>query len=58
MARRTALPFVRAKIVHDHNVAGLQVGTKNLVEVELEGLAVDRLIDIAAALRIEASPNS
>lgn len=37
--------FVRAKIVHDHDVAGLQGRNQDLLNVELKGLAVNRLID-------------
>ena len=40
-----SLAFVRAKIVHDHDIAGLQGRNQDLLNVELEGLAVDRLID-------------
>jgi hypothetical protein len=36
---------VRTEIVHDHDVAGSQGRNQNLLNVELEGLAVDRLID-------------
>jgi hypothetical protein len=32
---------VRAKIVHDHDIAGLQGRNQNLLKVELEDLAVD-----------------
>jgi hypothetical protein len=36
---------VRAKIVHDHDVALPQGRNQNLLDVELEGLAIDRPID-------------
>ena len=45
MARRTALPLVRAEIVHDDDVAGLEGWDKNLIDIELEALAVDRSVD-------------
>jgi len=36
---------VRAEIVHDDDVAGLENGNEYLVDIELETLAVDRSID-------------
>jgi hypothetical protein len=33
--------FVRAKIIHDHNIAGLEGGGEDLLNIGKEGLAVD-----------------
>jgi len=40
-----SVTLVQAKIVHDHDVAGPQCRNQNLLDVELEGFAVDRPID-------------
>jgi len=39
------LAFVRAEIVHDHDVTLPQGGDQDLLDIELEGLAVDRPVD-------------
>ena len=36
---------MRAKIIHDHDVAWLECWNENLFDIALEGLAVDRPVD-------------
>ncbi len=38
------LVFVGAKIVHDHNIAGLEGGDEDLLDIGKEGLAIDRSV--------------
>jgi hypothetical protein len=42
---RAALPFVAAEIVQDDDIAGREGRVENLLDVEEEGLAVDRPVD-------------
>jgi len=46
------LATVAAEIVHDHDVTCLEAGNKDLLDIELEALTIDRTIEDAR--RIEA----
>ena len=39
------LAFVRGEIVHDHDVAGMENGYEDFLDIEPEPLAIDRAID-------------
>jgi hypothetical protein len=45
MARPHGLALVRTEIVHDDDIAGLVGGDENLIDIELETLAIDRFVD-------------
>ena len=36
---------MRAKIVHDHNIAGRQCGREHLLDIDEEGFAIDRPVE-------------